>query len=173
MLVVALLTAVKTTAPPWPAVNVFPTGWFSSEGFHLDAVSSVLPQPFPLILNYNGGHNSTGELQVYMSAMAIQGLSVIMEVPRRWLVPHLELDNISALAASLGPYANSSLHGYYLADEPDNARSAIPVATLVEARATLRNYSLSVPIFGALCTNLTQQDAASWATAFDVRIYDS
>jgi hypothetical protein len=168
------LTAIGVARAPWPTQSVFPTGWYSSEGFHLDRISTLPPPPFGLVLNYNGGENTTAELRDYMLAMATRNASVVMEVPRRWLMPTLALDNISAMAKALSPHAN--LAGWYLADEPDKQRSAIPIATLVAARkallAAVAPKREPPPIFAALCTNLTLANATLWAAAVDIRIYD-
>ena len=154
---------VAAMSAPWP--TRFPTGWYS-----LDGISLASLPPFGLVLNYYGGKNTSAELDTYMHAMQQHNVSVIMEVPRRWLMPDLMLPNISALATTVARHAN--LRGFYLADEPDKSRSAIPIATLVKARGALRAAAPHVPAFVALVTNLTVDDARAWAAAADVRIWD-
>lgn len=139
------------------------------QGGRIRLHASLLPRPFALVVTYNGAENTTSQLRAYMRAMAAANASVIMEVPRRWLVPELDLRSISQLATALADEPN--LYGWYLVDEPDKERSAVPVPTLVAARGVLRA-AAPAPIFAALCTNLTLQSAAPWARAVDVRLFD-
>jgi hypothetical protein len=173
--VVVSAAVAPREATRWPSLDTFPTGWYSSDGLHA-ARADLPPAPFRLLLDYYGAANSSAQVAAYVRALGARNVSVIMEVPRRWLAPALQLEPIADLAAALAPRPN--LRGLYLADEPDNARSAIAVGTLLAARRAIHAAALKAgaappPLFAALCTDLTSAQAASWARAVDIRIYDA
>jgi hypothetical protein len=128
-----------------PSVHDFPIGWFSSAAF--GTTEALPPAPFGVVVKYwnnNPPENGTAAVQGYLDTAAARNVSVMMELPHRWVsaVPPA-LEEIYAFAAAVCDHP--ALLGWYMADEPDNARSWIAPAALAKVAASVRSAEVAVP----------------------------
>jgi hypothetical protein len=160
----ALPPALHVELPPLPALpprSVFPVGWFSSA--LMGTSESFPPAPFTVVVKYwnnNPPENGTDAVLRYLDQAQSRGVSVVLELPRRWVVATGCASG--PCVAAIGGVVSSvcrhgALSGWYMADEPDKRRSWISPGTLTAVSAAVRAAEASAgctrrPITAAFAT---------------------
>ena len=134
--------ALELPPPALPPRSVFPVGWFSSA--LMGTSESFPPAPFTVVVKYwnnNPPENGTDAVLRYLDQAQSRGVSVVLELPRRWVVATGCASG--PCVAAIGGVVSSvcrhgALSGWYMADEPDKRRSWISPGTLTAVSAAVR-----------------------------------
>ena len=148
-------------APRLPPRSLFPIGWFSSA--IMGTAESFPPAPFNTVVKYwnnNPPENGTGAVLRYLDQAHARGVSVVLELPHRWVVTTACkagpcLDEIRGVVAEI--CGHPALSAWYMADEPDTRRAWIGPVTLTAVSAAVRSAEASAgcaarPISAAFAT---------------------
>ena len=141
-----------------PPASEFPIGWFSSAV--MGSEESFPPSPFRLVVKYwnnNPPENGTAAVLRYLEQAHDRGAHVVLELPRRWVATR-SLAPIHAVVSAV--CAHPAVAGFYMADEPDKARSWIAPSTLDAVAATVRAAEAAKPA----CADSPHPISAAYAT---------
>eukprot|EP01051_Picozoa_sp_SAG22_P004765 SAG22_NODE_264_length_13353_cov_34.575298_1_plen_978_part_00 len=165
VLAAACCPGATSTGTGWPPpAAVFPMGWFSSAV--MGTGESLPPAPFTTVVKYfneNPPENSTGAVRRYLDSASAAGVSVVLELPHRWVAarPKPALAPIRALVTAV--CAHPALLGWYMVDEPDKQRSWVSPVALAAVAAAVRAAEAGSPGTGG-CAGRHLPISAAFAT---------
>jgi hypothetical protein len=176
-----------------------PIGWFSSAV--MGTSESLPPAPFTHVVKYwnnNPPENSTAAVLRYLDQAQDRGVTVVLELPRRWVAATGGCGNSSGGGHHRGDpggrlcglvqihkmvtavCTHPAIGGWYMADEPDRRTAWIAPAALAKVAATVRAAEAGagvphLPIQAVFC-RLQLAGNASHARAYnrsvDVYMFD-